>query len=144
MKQKPFNSAKAYQLIAATLAGVLLVLSVVLANGYSKPQSPQAMVAAAINGDLFTPREWKPGMGPQPFIYHPAVARKPVWQPLPETNIPGTARIPAGSGIGTIRLGLPNVQAVWRPLPSTMAQEASIQPATGAQQGIRAYTGPAQ
>ncbi|NVM57906.1 MAG: hypothetical protein HWN51_07290, partial [Desulfobacterales bacterium] len=50
---------------------VLLVLIAVFNHDKEKPQSPQALVAAAF-GDTFRVKEWKPGMGPKPFMYHPA------------------------------------------------------------------------
>lgn len=69
-------------LIGAVMAVVFLMVFVVLSKAKQKPQSPQAMVAAALNS-FFTTQEWQPGMGPQPFLYHPAAQNQPAWQPLP-------------------------------------------------------------
>ncbi len=72
------------------LAGIffLVVLGMLLTvfnHERQKPRSPQGLVAAAFNQAL-TIQEWQPGMGQQPFMYHPAAAGKPVWKPLPPRN----------------------------------------------------------
>ena len=60
------------------------ILFGVLDHAIDKPTSPQALVAAAFNLPSLTVQEWKPGMGPQPLIYHPAAFHAPVntWTPL--------------------------------------------------------------
>ncbi|SLM32736.1 Magnetosome protein MamI with additionnal 2 TM helixes [Desulfamplus magnetovallimortis] len=67
---------------------VFLCLSIVLAVVYNrdkaKPDSPHAMVAAGLTR-IFQIQEWKPGMGKQPLVYHPAAATTPVWRPLPSS-----------------------------------------------------------
>ncbi len=94
-------------LISATVVFVvlLIILTIVFSHERTKPKSPQHLVAAAFNQTLsvqewkpgmgtqpfvyhpagFNPvvQEWKPGMGTQPFVYHPAVAGQPTWKPLP-------------------------------------------------------------
>jgi hypothetical protein len=94
-------------LISATIVFVVLlvILATVFSHEKEKPKSPQHLVAAAFNQTLpvkewkpgmgaqpfmyhpaaFNPvvQEWKPGMGTQPFVYHPAAAGQPTWQPLP-------------------------------------------------------------
>lgn len=62
-------------IVAATLAYVLNVAK-------QKPESPQALVAAAFNLTITAPTEWKPGMGPKPLIYHPAATPAPQWQAM--------------------------------------------------------------
>jgi len=71
-------------LISATVVFVvvLVVLVAVFNHEKKKPNSPQNLVAAAFNQTLSVP-EWKPGMGSQPFVYHPADFNQPVWRPLP-------------------------------------------------------------
>ena len=61
---------------------VLLVLIIVSIHDREKPESPQALAAAAIN-QIFPVKEWKPGMGKKPFMYHPAGFNRLVWRPLP-------------------------------------------------------------
>ena len=69
-------------LIGLVVLCVLLVLMIVFKHEEEKPKSPQALAAAAIN-QIFNVQEWKPGMGTQPFMYHPAGLDRPVWKPLP-------------------------------------------------------------
>lgn len=69
-------------LIGLVFVCVLLVLMIVFKHEEEKPKSPQALAAAAFN-QIFTVQEWKPGMGKQPFMYHPAGFDSPVWKPLP-------------------------------------------------------------
>jgi hypothetical protein len=72
-------------LVGAVFLCVLLVLITVLHHDRQKPTSPQALVAAAFN-QLFPVKEWKPGMGKKPFVYHPAGFDRLVWQPLPSRS----------------------------------------------------------
>lgn len=58
-------------LIGLVVVCVLLVLVIVFRHDEPKPQSPQSLAAAAMT-QLFGVQEWKPGMGKQPFMYHPA------------------------------------------------------------------------
>ena len=69
-------------LIGLVFVCVLLVLMIVFKHEKEKPKSPQALVAAAFN-QIFPVQEWKPGMGKQPLMYHPAGFNSPVWKPLP-------------------------------------------------------------
>ena len=105
---------------------VMLVVLFVLNNSTKKPQSPQALVAAAVQSWFAPPQEWKPGMGPQPLIYHPA-AQQLMWKPLPEAF--------AGEKNGG------RFESTWRPLPDAAPLQA---PPVNGNGGIRAYTGPAR
>jgi hypothetical protein len=69
-------------LVGAVFFCVLLVLIAVFNHDREKPKSPQALVAAAFTQAL-TVKEWKPGMGPKPFMYHPAGFNSLAWRPLP-------------------------------------------------------------
>lgn len=69
-------------LIGVVFLVVLAVLVIVFNHDRVKPKTPQAMVAAAFS-QMFTVKEWKPGMGKQPLAYHPAAFNKLVWRPLP-------------------------------------------------------------
>ena len=93
-------------LIALVILGVLLVLIVVVKHDEKKPQSPQALVAAAFN-QVFPIQEWKPGMGKKPFIYHPAAFE---WKP-------GMGKKPLMYHPAGLN------QLVWRPLPSRAARQ---------------------
>ena len=73
-------------LIGTVVLCVLLVLVVVFYHEREKPSSPQALVASAFNQAL-TVKEWKPGMGSNPFMYHPAAVDQLVWQPLPARHV---------------------------------------------------------
>lgn len=115
------------------IVGVFFVLAIivafVLSRATSKPQSPQALAAAALTGRIVTPNlEWKPGQGPQPLIYHPAALSQPAWRPLPGQD----------STLGAQPGAQPFREQGWQALPGGVGG----QPATG--QGLRAYTGPAQ
>ncbi len=84
---------------------VLLVLIIVSIHEKEKPESPQALVAKAIN-QIVPLEEWKPGMGKKPFMYHPAGFNALVWRPLPLRPVqlgqqlgPGARPLPQGSGI---------------------------------------------
>ncbi|GFK92296.1 magnetosome protein mamI-3 [Fundidesulfovibrio magnetotacticus] len=102
----------------------------VLHKSTSKPQSPQAMVAAAVS-DWFSPapREWQPGMGPQPLIYHPAAQQQLVWEPLP----------------GSPQAQKPKFETGWRALPGQQPAAPNVPGTPGTPgNGIRAYTGPVQ
>lgn len=68
--------------LGCVLAVIVVTLLAMLNHEKEKPDSPQALAAAAFNRIIDT-REWKPGMGPQPFMYHPAAGSRLVWQPLP-------------------------------------------------------------
>ena len=83
---------------------VLLVLIIVSIHDKEKPESPQALVAKAIN-QIVALKEWKPGMGKKPFMYHPAGFSALVWRPLPLRPVqlgrqlgPGPRPSPQGSG----------------------------------------------
>ncbi len=83
---------------------VLLVLIIVSIHDKEKPESPQALVAKAIN-QIVPLKEWKPGMGKKPFMYHPAGFNALVWRPLPLRPVqlgrqlgPGPRPSPQGSG----------------------------------------------
>ena len=69
-------------LVGSVVLCVLLVLVIVLKHDEEKPKSPQALAVAAF-GQMFNVQEWKPGMGKQPFMYHPAGFDSLVWRPLP-------------------------------------------------------------
>ena len=69
-------------LVGVVFACVLLVLVTVFNHDMEKPKSPQAVAAAGFN-QLLSTREWKPGMGPKPFMYHPAGFDRLIWKPLP-------------------------------------------------------------
>ena len=69
-------------LVGSVFFCVLLVLVIVFSHNREKPESPQALVAAAFN-QVFPIQEWKPGMGKQPFMYHPVGFKGMVWRPLP-------------------------------------------------------------
>lgn len=75
-------------LVGAVFLCVLLVLISVFKHDREKPQSPQALAAAAFN-QTFTVKEWKPGMGPKPFMYHPAGFNSLAWRPLPPQPVSG-------------------------------------------------------
>jgi len=87
---KSLTNSQLLLCIGAVFVAVFLVVAFVLTNAKAKPQSPQAMVAAALSGLLSNPnlgREWQPGMGPKPFLYHPAALTQPAWQPLPDMGV---------------------------------------------------------
>ena len=69
-------------MIGVVFLCVLLVLIIVSIHQKEKPESPQALAAAAIN-QILPLKEWKPGMGKKPFMYHPAGFNRLVWRPLP-------------------------------------------------------------
>ncbi|HIJ58069.1 MAG TPA: hypothetical protein HPP41_00170 [Deltaproteobacteria bacterium] len=75
-------------LVGAVFLCVLLVLGAVFNHEREKPKSPQALAAAAFN-QTFTVKEWKPGMGPKPFMYHPAGFNSLAWRPLPTRPVAG-------------------------------------------------------
>ena len=102
---------------------VLLIIVIVNLHDKEKPESPQAVAAAAFNqlfsvkewkpgmgskpfmyhpagfNQLFSAKEWKPGMGSKPFMYHPAGLNQPVWRPLsPGAGLP-TPMMGTGSQI---------------------------------------------
>jgi len=114
-------------LSAAVMTVVVIMVAFVVDKAKQKPQSPQAMMAAAI-------REWAPGMGPQPFMYHPAAQTTPAWQPLPQAAAPVALAAPLAQ-----RQSAPN----WQPLPTAQAPQTSAA-TPQQQQPIRAYRGPVQ
>ena len=69
-------------LVGLVVLCVLVVLIIVFKHEEEKPKSPQALAAAAVN-QLFAVQEWKPGMGKQPLMCHPAGFDRLVWKPLP-------------------------------------------------------------
>ncbi len=94
------NDHAIWFVIAFVFLCVLFVLLAVFNHEREKPESPQAMVAAALNQTvqewkpgmgskpfIYHPagfaQEWKPGMGSKPFIYHPAGFNDLIWKPLP-------------------------------------------------------------
>ena len=87
-------------LVGAVFLSVLLVLITVFNHDKEKPKSPQALVAAAFsNVNTFNVKEWKPGMGSRPFMYHPAGFNSLVWRPLPpRTGFGGRTAIPSPAG----------------------------------------------
>ena len=85
-------------LVGGVIFCVLLVLVLVFYHEKNKPDSPQALVAAGFN-QLFNVKEWKPGMGKKPFMYHPAGFENPVWRPLPmRTSTPVYNQPTTGGG----------------------------------------------
>jgi len=120
---KPLSGGKVLVAIAGVFAVVMIVVIFVLNNSTKKPQSPQAMVAAAMSS-WFAPSEWQPGMGPKPLIYHPAAQQQLIWQPMP--------------GSPAAEPGRPKFDSDWRPLPGAQAAPQR----GGGQGGIQAYTGP--
>ncbi|MBF0119413.1 MAG: hypothetical protein HQK79_11300 [Desulfobacterales bacterium] len=81
--KKPLTEGKVWILVCLVFLGLLAVLIIIANHEKTKPHSPQALVAAGLN-QMFTIKEWQPGMGNKPFIYHPAGANMPNWQPLPD------------------------------------------------------------
>ncbi|HIJ69439.1 MAG TPA: hypothetical protein HPP81_06750 [Deltaproteobacteria bacterium] len=69
-------------LVGCVFCCVSLVLMAVFTHEKDKAQSPQALLAAALETGPLGIQEWKPGMGSKPFVYHPAAVNAPVWQPL--------------------------------------------------------------
>ena len=87
-----------WMMVGAVFLSVLLIIVIVMLHDREKPESPQAVAAAAFN-QLFPVKEWKPGMGAKPFMYHPAGINQPVWQPLPPRSVPpGQMMGTGGSG----------------------------------------------
>ena len=83
-------------LVGAVSLCVLLVLVVVFNHDRAKPRSPQGLVAAAFNTvNMFSVKEWRPGMGPKPFMYHPAGVNSLAWRPLPTRHVAGSQWGPA-------------------------------------------------
>ena len=74
-----------WMMVGAVFLSVLLIIVIVMLHDREKPESPQAVAAAAFN-QLFPVKEWKPGMGAKPFMYHPAGINQPVWQQLPQRS----------------------------------------------------------
>ena len=90
MKQKLVDR-KFWILAGLFFLVVLGMLLTVFNHERQKPRSPQGLVAAALN-QVFPVKEWQPGMGKQPLMYHPAAAGGPVWKPLPPRNMAGQGR----------------------------------------------------
>ncbi|MBW1942809.1 MAG: hypothetical protein JRJ51_08235 [Deltaproteobacteria bacterium] len=89
IKNQP-NDRTIWFLVGVVALCVLLVLVVVFNHDKEKPRSPQGIVAAAFNNtNVFSVKEWKPGMGSKPFMYHPAASNSVVWRPLPSKAAPG-------------------------------------------------------
>lgn len=97
-------------LVGSVIFGVLLVLLIVFNHDEEKPRSPQGVAAAAFNR-IFSVKEWQPGMGKKPFMYHPAGFEKPAWQPLP-TQSASPLNQPPGRGGATY--GAPLNQRAWQ------------------------------
>lgn len=142
---------------------VVLMVTLVVKNALKKPPSPQAMIAAAI-------KEWAPGQGPQPFMYHPAAQTQvlagnpaqpaqPDWRRLPlagPMTAAMTAGVPApwaalpspGTGPGTgsgsgLSPAAGQGTPAWSPLSGGQPNLAAGQIPGGSGSGpIRAYTGP--
>ena len=81
-EKRPLTDRAIWIAIGIVFLCLLGVLVAVYAHEKRKPDSPHALVAAAFN-QMFSVREWKPGMGKQPLFYHPAGANQLVWRPLP-------------------------------------------------------------
>jgi len=60
--------------ISIVFIGVMAILISIYNHEKLKPKSPQHMVATAFN-QMFTAKEWKPGMGQKPLLYHPAALK---------------------------------------------------------------------
>jgi hypothetical protein len=67
--------------VGVVLCCVCIVLLVVFRHDKGKDSRASALTAAALSQSLGV-REWKPGMGQRPLIYHPAGLQSPLWQPL--------------------------------------------------------------
>lgn len=99
---KPSGDTVVWLWIAIVFVGVVAVLYGIYTHEKAKPDSPHALVAAAFN-QMMTTKEWQPGMGPKPLIYHPAGFQR---TPLPwQTPQPGVPQPNGGDGL------------VWHPLP---------------------------
>ena len=70
-------------LVFIVFVSIMISVYVVFTHDKVKPNSPQSLVATAFN-QLLSIQEWKPGLGPKPFLYHPAAFEEPVWMPLPK------------------------------------------------------------
>ncbi|MBF0376898.1 MAG: hypothetical protein HQK72_05400 [Desulfamplus sp.] len=90
-KNKPeqeMGEPSMWAIIGTVFLCVVIILMIVYNREKEKPDSPQAYVAAKFS-QLFNIQEWKPGMGTQPLLYHPAAFNAPVqnnstvWKPLP-------------------------------------------------------------
>jgi len=79
------NDQAIWLLVGTVFLCVLLVLIAVFNHDKEKPRSPHALVATAFDQAL-TVKEWKPGMGPKPFMYHPAGFNSLDWRPLPSRH----------------------------------------------------------
>jgi hypothetical protein len=87
--------------IAVVFICVVGILASLYKHEKAKPNSPHALVAAGFS-QLLGVREWRPGMGTQPLMYHPAAFTTRA--PLPLQTPPQSPQVD--------RNGL-----AWRPLP---------------------------
>ncbi|MBF0550612.1 MAG: hypothetical protein HQK60_08755, partial [Deltaproteobacteria bacterium] len=77
----PLSAQMTWVLVGIIALVVLVILLAVFNHDKAKPKLSSDKAVAVIQA--LTVREWKPGMGPQPWIYHPAAFKEPVWRPLP-------------------------------------------------------------
>lgn len=85
--KKALSEREVWIMVGVVSLCVIVILVIVSIHGREKPESPQALAAAAF-GQIFPIKEWKPGMGKKPFVFHPAGAQGLVWQPLPLRPVP--------------------------------------------------------
>lgn len=107
-------------LVGTVFLCVLLIIVIVNLHDKEKPESPQAVAAAAFN-QLFSVNEWKPGMGAKPFMYHPAGFKQPVWRPLPQpagmpTRMTGSGLQTSPPGAGGMLNSPPGTNGGWTTL----------------------------
>lgn len=101
----PLSDRAIWIVIAVVFLSVLTILLALYNHEKQKPDSPHALAAAAFN-QLFAIKEWQPGLGPKPLLYHPAaqVHQQPLQQLHPMQN-QNPAYAPRADGL------------IWRPLP---------------------------
>lgn len=107
-------------LIGCVFCCVLLVLLAVFSHEKNKAQSPQALLAAVFGNGAPVVQEWQPGMGPKPFMYHPAAARGLVWRPLSIGPVNGVVQ-PDKAGSAS-----PGSPLYWRAMVLNSGQQQSI------------------
>ena len=107
-------------LIGCVFCCLLLVLLAVFSHEKTKAQSPQALLAAVLGNGSAVVQEWRPGMGPQPFMYHPAAASGLAWRPLPGGAVDGAVQ-PDTAGSAS-----PGSPLSWRPMVLDSGQQQSI------------------
>lgn len=117
--------------ICAVLCVISFMIIMVLSRSAKKPQSPQELVASAID-TMFTSQGLVPSMVQQPAL-PPAVQSQPTWKTLP--SVPALAptnavKIQAGSALLS--------PDVWLPLDA----KGTDLPSSPQTQNIRAYRGP--